>query len=156
MLKKTSFMLFPMFLFSCSTDVVQEENVIIEELDTTSSLLVEVDTVLIPVNNIDTVALDSSYTIDVEEVKFDNALDAIVEGKDVKGIDEGYSFCDCVKLMDKLETKMFEDDDADIDALMAEQKSLLEGDCTILKAGQGITTAEDKEAYEKKKQDCLN
>lgn len=154
MFNKVIFILSISALLSCSSE---HDSEIISPLENNDTLKVEqVDSIITAVNIIDTVTLDSSYTIDVEEEELDNALEAIVEGKDAKGIAEGYSFCDCVKLIDALETKMFEDDDADIDALMTEQKNLLEGDCAILKAGQGITTAEDKAAYEKKKNDCLN
>lgn len=98
--------------------------------------------------------VDTSNTI-VEET---TVTEVAAEGKSIEEVEKsgGLSFCDCVKKQKEIDDKMIiTDDDAGIEALLAESEKLRNGECAVLKAGPQMTAAE-KKAREAKVNACLN
>lgn len=102
---------------------------------------------------IDTIAMD---TVILSESQLDNALDDILDGGDVETIEGAMSFCDCIRKISEIEEAMFDAEPEDWPQYEDQMNALKNGECAIINAGGGITTAEDKQRYQKMVDDCLD
>lgn len=91
----------------------------------------------------------------LSEQELDNALEDILDGGNVATPEGAMTFCDCIKKINEIEEAMFEAEVEDWPQYEEEMNALKNGPCAIINAGGGITTAEDKDAYQRMVDDCL-
>lgn len=115
------------------------------------------ETFIDDVNAEETAADTSSTGVYQEEVieGEESLQDALKSGKHVTKIEEGMSFCDCVKKNKKLSDIIMADEtsDADFDKAMEELEAMKTGECEIMFPDQ--SNIEKQEEHQLKVKNCL-
>ena len=138
-MKKSILLFATAFIFSCSSDSEQKDDVITPDPDT-----VVIEEASVPVA--DTVG------------EVNNAPEVSAEASSIESFEkasEGPSFCDCVKKQKDLDDQLAAaEDDQLVDELLQKSEELRNGECQVLKAGPQMTSAQKKER-ERKVKACL-
>lgn len=101
----------------------------------------------------DSVKTEEVKQVDTTSGRTEAEAEETIESVEAEG--EGMSFCDCAKKIQALDDQlMAEEDDAKMEAIMAEKEKLMDGDCKVMKAGAQNTPAQRAERARKVKE-CL-
>jgi len=137
--------------FSCSSDTVSEEDTV-NDTEFSTPEVVKDDM------NAEITAADTSstgvYQEEVDETEETSLQDAL-KSEATTPVEDGLSFCDCVKKQKELETLMLETEDDNVfDKAMEDLQGMKTGECKILFEGNQ-STIEGKQKHEKKVRGCL-
>jgi len=116
------------------------------------------ETPFIDDENAEETAADTSSTgvYQEEVVEEDTSLKNALKAEATTPVEEGMSFCDCVKKNKKLTDIMMDDNtsDADFDKAMADLEAMKTGECKIMFPDQN--NIDEQAAHKRKVNNCLN